>query len=254
MRQQMGSAAVAAAKAVGYVGAGTVEFLVAQDLSFYFLEMNTRLQVEHPITELTTGLDLVRAQIAVAAGESLPWRQDAITAHGHAIECRLYAEDPAHDFRPSLGEILLMREPAGPGIRVDSGIRQGDEVSMHYDPMIAKLSVHGADRDAAIDRARAALRDYAVLGITTNASYLLDILGHPAFRAGQTHTGFLPDHFTDWQADGSDEVTAALVALGVHELASPATGRTTVSSNLSSLGDFNSPWTQLGRFRLGGLG
>jgi acetyl/propionyl-CoA carboxylase alpha subunit len=236
------------------VGAGTVEFLVAQDLSFYFLEMNTRLQVEHPVTELITGLDLVRAQIAVAAGEPLPWQQEAITAQGHAIECRLYAEDPAHDFRPSLGEILLLREPAGPGIRVDSGIRQGDEVSMHYDPMIAKLSVHGADRDAAIDRARAALQDYAVLGITTNAPYLLDILDHPAFRSGQTHTGFLPDHFAEWQPDGTGEVTAALVALAVYEVTAPAASAPASTGNLSARHAFITPWERLGRFRLGGLG
>jgi len=254
LRREMGAAAVAAAEAVGYVGAGTVEFLLAQDGSFYFLEMNTRLQVEHPVTELTTGLDLVRAQIAVAAGAPLPWQQDEITARGHAIECRLYAEDPTCDFRPSLGKILLLREPAGPGIRVDSGIRQGDEVSMHYDPMIAKLSVHAGDRGAAIDRARAALRDYAVLGITTNATYLLDILDHSAFRAGDTHTSFLPDHFVNWQSADSAGVTAALVAVGVHELVRPGTDGAMLTGLRSDPADHGSPWAALGRFRLRGLG
>jgi len=251
LRARMGEAAVAAARAVGYVGAGTVEFLLTQEREFYFLEMNTRLQVEHPVTELVTGLDLVRAQIAVAAGEPLPWRQEEIAARGHAIECRLYAEDPAHDFRPSLGEILLLREPAGPGVRVDSGVRQGDEVSQHYDPMIAKLAVHGPDRGAAIERATTALRDYAVLGITTNAPYLIDILEHPAFARGDTHTGFLAEHLPGWQGNGRDGEELALAAAGLHELlfavAAAAAGGPGRNSSMPS------PWERLGRFRLHGL-
>ncbi|MBU1071922.1 acetyl-CoA carboxylase biotin carboxylase subunit, partial [bacterium] len=178
LRGRMGEAAVAAAKAVGYCGAGTVEFLLDRDRSFYFLEMNTRLQVEHPVTELVTGLDLVRAQLRVAAGEPLPWTQDEIVPRGHAIECRLYAEDPAQGFMPSLGDVLLYREPDGPGIRVDSGIGQGDVVSMHYDPMLAKVSVHAETRAAAIARMRDALRRYVVLGVTTNGAYLDEILAH----------------------------------------------------------------------------
>jgi 3-methylcrotonyl-CoA carboxylase alpha subunit len=250
LRTRMGEAAVAAAQAVGYVGAGTVEFLLSADREFYFLEMNTRLQVEHPVTELVTGLDLVRAQIAVAAGQPLPWRQEEIATRGHAIECRLYAEDPAHDFRPSLGEILLMREPAGPGVRVDSGVRQGDEVSQHYDPMIAKLAVHGPDRGAAIARAVTALRDYAVLGITTNAPYLIDILEHPAFGRGDTHTGFLAEHLPGWQGTGGDGEALALAAAGLHELLFTAAGAVAGAGRNSSI---PTPWERLGRFRLRGL-
>jgi acetyl/propionyl-CoA carboxylase alpha subunit len=253
LREQMGAAAVAAAKAVGYVNAGTVEFLLAEDRQFYFLEMNTRLQVEHPVTELVTGQDLVRVQFAVAAGEPLPWRQEEIVARGHAIECRVYAEDPAHDFRPSLGEVLLLREPAGPGIRVDSGIRQGDEVSMHYDPLVAKLSVHGPDREAAIDRALTALRDYAVLGITTNAPYLLAILDHAAFREGATHTGFLAEHLPAWQAQEREDEAAALAAAALHEL---ICGNGEVMAGIGQGGAgtiLPTPWEFLGRFRLRGL-
>ncbi|MCB1185063.1 acetyl-CoA carboxylase biotin carboxylase subunit, partial [bacterium] len=198
LRDRMGAAAVAAAAAVDYEGAGTVEFLLGQDGAFYFLEMNTRLQVEHPVTELVTGADLVRAQIRVAEGRPLPWRQEDIRPRGHAIECRLYAEDPARGFMPSLGRLLVLDEPSGPGVRIDSGVRRGDEVSMHYDPMIAKLSLHGDDRRAAIDRAVAALRRYAVLGVTTNIAYLLAILQHEAFRDGALHTGFLDEHLPDW--------------------------------------------------------
>jgi acetyl-CoA carboxylase biotin carboxylase subunit len=250
LRERMGAAAVAAARAVNYVGAGTVEFLLSQQGEFYFLEMNTRLQVEHPITELVTGLDLVRAQIQVAAGERLPWAQEEIDARGHAIECRLYAEDPRHDFRPSLGRIILLREPAGPGIRVDSGVREGDEVSMHYDPMIAKLAVHGPDREAAIERSQAALRDYAVLGITTNAPYLLDILGHPAFRAGDTHTAFLSEHLPDWRPDGGQE-EVALVAAALHDLLAPVAAAAGPAG--AGAGPAPGPWARLGAFRLRGL-
>ncbi len=263
LRARMGRAAVAAAEAVGYVGAGTVEFLLAGDGSFHFLEMNTRLQVEHPVTELVTGLDLVRAQIEVAAGRPLPWRQEDIAARGHAIECRLYAEDPAHGFRPSLGRILLLREPSGPGVRVDSGVVEGDEISMHYDPLIAKLSVHGPDRGATIDRAVAALRRYAVLGLTTNAEYLVDILAHPAFRAGDTHTGFLAEHLPEWApgqaADGDGLALAAAVA-GVAELM--GAGRVGNGSagaagapgeGAGGAGARPDPWTSLGRWRLRGL-
>jgi acetyl/propionyl-CoA carboxylase alpha subunit len=255
----MGAAAVAAAAAVGYQGAGTVEFLLAQDGSFYFLEMNTRLQVEHPVTEMVTGIDLVRAQLQVAAGAELPWRQEEIRSQGHAIECRVYAEDPAHNFAPSLGRLLLLHEPQGPGIRIDSGVRQGDEVSMYYDPMIAKLVLHAATRQDAIDRALAALGDYAVLGVTTNVEYLLAVLDHPAFRAGETHTGFIPDHLADWrpQSAGDDsgeaaadlDLTAALVAAAVAEQAyTPAAGE---KGGTGGGSPEPSPWQRLGRLRLG---
>ena len=218
LRRHMGEAAVAAARAAGYVGAGTVEFLLAPGGEFYFLEMNTRLQVEHPVTEWVTGLDLVRAQILVAAGEPLPWSDADLVPRGHALECRLYAEDPAHGFLPSLGRLLRYREPSGPGVRVDAGVAEGDEITRHYDPMIAKLSVHAEDRAAAIARLRAALRDYVVLGIATNAAYLDEVLAHPAFAAGETHTGFLQQHLSEeaFAADAAD-ATAALVAAALNE-------------------------------------
>ncbi|MEI7643089.1 MAG: acetyl-CoA carboxylase biotin carboxylase subunit [Chloroflexales bacterium] len=192
LRAAMGEAAVRVARAAGYVNAGTVEFILDPDGGYYFLEMNTRLQVEHPVTELVTGLDLVRLQIAVAAGESLPFTQRDITFRGHAIEARLYAEDPV-SFLPAVGRLALLDPPLGPGVRVDSGLTSGDEVTVHYDPMIAKLIVSGTDRAAAIDRLRCALDDYAILGLTTNLPLLRAIAASSAFVAGDTHTGFLAE-------------------------------------------------------------
>jgi len=251
LRERMGAAAVAAAKAVDYCGAGTVEFLLDRDGAFYFLEMNTRLQVEHPVTELVTGLDLVRAQLVVAVGESLPWTQAEIVPRGHAIECRLYAEDPETGFLPSLGRILMYREPDGPGVRVDSGIGQGDEVSMHYDPMLAKVSTHAETRDAAIDRMRDALRRYVVLGVTTNGAYLDGILAHGAFVEGATHTHFLEEHFEGWAPDAALP-DAALAAAAVAEAAVNGAPRT-VAHTGAPLGGTASPWDRLGPFRLNGL-
>jgi acetyl-CoA carboxylase biotin carboxylase subunit len=197
VRARMGEAAVAAARAVDYRNAGTVEFLLegsGDAARFYFLEMNTRLQVEHPVTEAVTGVDLVRAQLAVAAGEPLPWTQESLSQRGHAIECRVYAEDPAGGFLPQAGRILVYREPQGPGIRVDAGVVEGDEVPVTYDPMLAKLTVHAETRGAAIDRALAALRHYPVLGIRTNIPFMIRVLEHPEFRAGDLHTGFIDQH------------------------------------------------------------
>jgi 3-methylcrotonyl-CoA carboxylase alpha subunit len=194
LRARMGAAACAAARAIDYVGAGTIEFMLAADGSFFFLEMNTRLQVEHPVTELTTGQDLVRAQLLVARGEPLPFRQEDLVQHGHAIECRLYAEDPARDFMPSTGTLHVYDPPEGPGVRVDSGVAAGDAVTPHYDPMLAKLVVHGVDRAEAIARTRAALEDFAVLGVTTNVAFLDALMAHEAFAAGDLHTGFLEEH------------------------------------------------------------
>jgi len=172
LRQRMGEAAIKIAKAVNYVGAGTVEFLFSDVTSeFYFLEMNTRLQVEHPVTELVTGFDLVREQINVAAGGSLAFTQADVQWHGHAIECRVYAEDPDNNFFPSPGKITFLRVPAGPGIRDDSGVSEGDEVSIHYDPMISKLAAWGRTRAEAIDRMRRALDEYAVGAIKTTLPF-----------------------------------------------------------------------------------
>ena len=182
LREQMGNAAVAAAKAVGYYNAGTVEFIVDPDTrKFYFLEMNTRLQVEHPITELVTGIDLLHWQIRIANGEHFPFDQSHFTQRGHAIECRVYAEDPANGFLPSTGKLLQFIEPRGPGIRVDSGFAVGSEVTHFYDPLLAKLIVHAEDRASAIQRMQAALKDFVVHGVVTNIDFLQTVLAHPDF-------------------------------------------------------------------------
>ncbi len=193
-RRAMGEAACAAARAVGYVGAGTVEFIAEGD-AFYFMEMNTRLQVEHPVTEAITGLDLVAWQLQVATGETLPLPQDALRIDGHAIEMRVYAEDPSRDFAPSIGTLHHLRAPQETaGVRVDSGVRQGDAISVHYDPMIAKLIVHAADRPAAVRRLAQALAEYEIAGVATNLPLLRAIAAHPAFAAGALDTGFIPRH------------------------------------------------------------
>jgi acetyl-CoA carboxylase, biotin carboxylase subunit len=191
LRAEMGAVAVRAAQAVGYVNAGTAEFLLDQDGSFYFLEVNARLQVEHPVTEQVTGLDLVRWQLRIAAGEPLTLRQEDISWRGHAIECRVYAEDPDNQFFPSTGRILGLREPSGPGVRMDSGVRAGLEVSLHYDPMLAKLIVWGEDRPAALDRLRRALAEYLLLGLRTDLPLYRFLLQEPDFLAGRFDTGYL---------------------------------------------------------------
>ena len=193
LRKEMGECAVKVAKAVNYVGAGTVEFLVSDlDKSFYFLEMNTRLQVEHPVTELVTGIDLVREQIRVAWGEKLSFTQDDIRIKGHAIECRVYAEDPDLNFMPSPGKITRLRLPQGPGVRDDGGVYEGAEVSIYYDPMISKLAVYGKDRTEAIDRMRRALEEYEVGGIKTTLPFFRDVMRDQEFIDGKLDTGFIP--------------------------------------------------------------
>src|SRR5262249_6858461 len=176
LRLEMGAAAVAAARAVKYLGAGTVEFILAPGGRFYFLEMNTRLQVEHPVTEMTTGLDLVREQVRIASGEKLPYRQDDLRQTGHSIECRIYAEIPEEDFRPSVGKIEIYERPSGPGIRLDSGVARGSRVSYHFDPLLAKLIVCAPTRESAIARMKRALDDFALLGVGTNIEFLRRII------------------------------------------------------------------------------
>jgi 3-methylcrotonyl-CoA carboxylase alpha subunit len=191
-RRQMGSAAVAAARAVGYVNAGTVEFITDEAGEFYFMEMNTRLQVEHPVTEMITGLDLVEWQLRVAAGQPLPLGQDQLAINGHAIEARVYAEDPVRDFLPATGCIAHLRPPqASAHVRVDTGVREGDEIGMHYDPMIAKLICWDVDRDAALRRLRAALAEYQVVGLTTNLAFLSSVSAHRAFTLAHREPGLL---------------------------------------------------------------
>ncbi|MFQ5956123.1 MAG: acetyl/propionyl/methylcrotonyl-CoA carboxylase subunit alpha, partial [Kiloniellales bacterium] len=197
-RERMGSAAIAAARAIGYVGAGTVEFLVDRRGRFYFIEMNTRLQVEHPVTEMVTGVDLVEWQLLIAAGEKLPRRQEELSIDGHAIEARVYAEDPAHDFLPMAGRLELLRwPPEGRHVRVDTGVREGDEVSVHYDPMIAKLIAWDTDRRAALNRLGAALGETRIVGPATNLGLLSDIVAHSAFAEGRVDTGFIERHQAD---------------------------------------------------------
>jgi acetyl-CoA carboxylase, biotin carboxylase subunit len=192
-RARMGDAAVAAARAVGYQNAGTVEFLY-QDGEFYFLEMNTRIQVEHPVTEMVTGIDLVQWQIRIAAGERLCLEQAQISWTGHALECRITSEDPDHGFLPSTGRIRVLHAPAGPGIRWDAGVQEGDEVSLHYDPLLAKLVVHAATREQAIERMRRALSELRVVGVQTSAPFHRRVLVEPDFRAGDIDIRYIDRH------------------------------------------------------------
>jgi acyl-CoA carboxylase subunit alpha len=194
LRARMGAAAVSAATAIGYTGAGTVEFILDRDGQFYFLEVNTRLQVEHPVTEAITGLDLVEWQIRVAQGEALPFTQDDLHINGHALEARLYAEDPSADFLPATGRIALWAPPTMAGVRYDSGVETGTEVSVHYDPLLAKIIAHGDTRTDARQRLSGALRRLAMAGVTTNRDFLLAVLEHPAFAAGAIDTHFIERH------------------------------------------------------------
>ncbi|KJS32731.1 MAG: pyruvate carboxylase subunit A [Desulfatitalea sp. BRH_c12] len=211
LRAAMGQAAVTAAQAAGYVNAGTVEFILDPDGNFYFLEVNTRLQVEHPITEMITGLDLVRHQIEIAAGRPLALTQDELSSRGHAIECRIYAEDPEQNFMPSPGRIAFFKEPTGPGVRNDSGVYAGFEVPVAYDPILSKLVVHAETREQAIRRMIRALQSYAVLGVRTPIDFLLDVLASAPFQAGETYTDFIARHFTKWSPD-RDTLDLAAIA------------------------------------------
>jgi 3-methylcrotonyl-CoA carboxylase alpha subunit len=243
LREAMTTAAVKLAQAVDYTNAGTVEFVLTSDGRFYLLEMNTRLQVEHPITELVTGIDLATWQIRIAAGEPLPWTQAELRQRGHAIECRLYAEDPAKQFLPSIGQIAHYQPAAGPGIRVDDGIASGSQVTPYYDPMLAKVVAWGYDRPEALRKMRRALQETVLLGVTTNIPYLLTILEHPAFVAGQTTTGFLSDHLADWQPNiiNNDEIWLAAAALET-VLRSSLTGSQAADTGRER-GQFD-PWRQ----------
>ncbi len=211
LRESIGQAALKIARAVNYSNAGTLEFLADQQGNFYFLEMNTRLQVEHPVTEWVTGVDLVKWQIRIAAGEPLSLQQEDIRWHGSAIECRVYAEDPDNNFFPSPGKIVQYSEPSGPGVRVDGGVYAGWTVPIEYDPLLAKLSVWGETRQAAIDRIRRAIQEYKVLGITTNLKLFDRLMKDGRFKAGALHTGFL-DGFMTSQTSPPNTDSAPLVA------------------------------------------
>ena len=243
LRQAMGEAAVAAAKAAGYVNAGTVEFLLAEDGTFYFLEVNTRLQVEHPITEETTGLDLVRKQIEIAAGEPLGLTQDEIRPRGHAIECRIYAEDPERDFLPAPGRILAYRAPAGPGVRLDDGVYEGLDIPVEYDPILGKLIVHAPDREAARRRMIRALQSYVVLGVRTIIPFLLDVLESEPFAKGETQTDFVPRNFPNWRQTTPDEALVLAAAAAATAEGAAAAGRSDATEKAT-------PWETLGEWRL----
>jgi acetyl-CoA carboxylase biotin carboxylase subunit len=213
LRARMGEAALRIARAAGYANAGTMEFLVDRDLNFYFLEMNTRLQVEHPVTELVTGVDLVAWQLRIAAGERLTLTQRDIAWRGSAIECRIYAEDPASQFLPSPGRITHLREPSGPGIRLDSGVYGGWDVPVDYDPLLAKLAAWAPSREEAIRRLDRALVEYEIGGIRTNVAFFRQILADADFRAGRLSTEFLARRTFAREAAGAEEEAAAAIAL-----------------------------------------
>jgi 3-methylcrotonyl-CoA carboxylase alpha subunit len=248
LRRRMGEAAVAAARAIGYVGAGTVEFILDRAGQFYFMEMNTRLQVEHPVTEMITGLDLVEWQLRIASGEKLPLAQAEVSRRGHAFEVRLYAEDPARDFLPATGRIAHLRLPkASRHVRVDSGVQGGDEVSIHYDPMLAKLIVWDEDREAARRRLSAALAEVEIVGLANNVAFLQALAGHPAFGAAEIDTGFIERHRAALLAPSgpADERVLAAATLFLLEAESERARATAAAS-----GDPHSPWQTSDGWRL----
>lgn len=250
IRQKMGQAAVAAAQAVNYVNAGTVEFIATPDGKFFFLEMNTRLQVEHPVTEMVTGLDLAKLQFQIAAGEAIPFEQDALHQHGHAIECRIYAEDATHHFLPAIGTVQKFTPPYGPGIRVDSGIQSGDAITIHYDPMIAKVIVYDQSRADAIERMQRALRETVILGTTTNIDFLQVILQHPTFLAGAVDTRFVDENLEALLPEAPELPAIALIAAAIAEMQ----GQSVTMANASTMntgGDVYSPWNRADNFRIG---
>ena len=271
LRQEMGKAAVAAAKAVNYYNAGTVEFIFDPSLAslrqdsgqaFYFLEMNTRLQVEHPVTELVTGLDLVHWQIRIASGERFPFEQSHFTQRGHAIECRIYAEDPSNGFLPSTGKLLQYIEPRGPGIRLDSGFVAGSEVTHFYDPLLAKLIVHAEDRESAIQRMRAALKEFVIHGVVTNIDFLQTVIAHPDFAAGKVTTRWVEENLESLMESGSEllenrqhtltgtrAVELHIVAAALADLIMVNRPTSVVQSNEP---DPYSPWKAANGFRIGG--
>jgi len=250
MRHRMGEVAVRVAKAANYTNAGTVEFLVDQQKNFYFLEMNTRLQVEHPVTELITGLDLVHLQIRIAAGEKLPFTQNDVSIRGHAIECRIYAEDPDNNYFPSPGKITLLQEPSGPGIRIDSGMYEGWNVPIDYDPLLAKLIGYGTDRDQAIARLTRALNEYFVGGINTNIALFRRILRDADFRAGNLDTGFLDrmlKRTEDRRVDARMAEVAAIAAGMFAALAATASAGNGVAGSGSQAASQDSKWKAASR-------
>ena len=253
LRQRMTDAALRLAEAVDYTSAGTVEFLLEADGTFYFLEMNTRLQVEHAITELVSGVDLVHLQLRIAGGEPLAFTQSQLTQRGHAIECRLYAENPANGFLPATGCVRVLREPHGPGCRVDSGLALHQEITSHYDPILAKLITYGSTREEARLRMRTLLRDYVVLGLTTNREFLLDAIESEAFAAGDTDTAFIERHYPGWRP-ASSVPTEVLAVAALGDLLQRDNGATTVFTDSRSTEQaVSNPWIRRDGWRVGAL-
>ena len=245
LRAEMGKAAVAAALASGYVNAGTVEFLLDTQKNFYFLEVNTRLQVEHPITEMITHIDLVRQQLEIAAGNPLLISQEDIVSRGHAIECRVYAEDPQNDFFPSPGKIVFMKEPTGPGVRNDCGVYSGFEVPLNYDPILSKLIVHAENREICIRRMILSLKNYILLGIKTSIPFLIDVLESEPFQRGDIFTNFIETHLSEWEPELKN-VDMARIAFIVDEMNANRRKKIPVSTE----NERSSPFQTLGNWRL----
>ena len=225
LRKQMGDAAVNAAKAANYYNAGTIEFILDEDNSFYFLEMNTRLQVEHPVTEMITGLDLVKLQLLIAEGGKLPFKQEDLTIHGHAIEVRVCAEDPANNFLPDIGTLETYKRPQGHGVRVDDGFEQGMKIPVQYDPLLAKLIVHAETRELAMDKMKRAIDDYEISGVETTLSFGKFVMGHPAFRSGNFNTRFIENYFKPEMLKGEmteiEEMLASVLAVSISKKIKP---------------------------------
>ena len=250
LRTKMGEVACKVMQVAGYNNAGTVEFLLDKNKNFYFLEVNARLQVEHPVTELVTGMDLVHQQIRIASGEKLLMQQDELRQKGHALECRIYAEDPKNNFLPSSGKILYLKEPSGPGIRHDCGVYSGWDVPIYYDPILAKLIVWSEDKNSACDRMVQALNDYVILGIKTCIDFLKDVINHPQFRQGHTTTDFINLYLSDWQQrETPDELVDMAVlaaAFDAHQKGFAGTADALPNQKIPS------PWSSFGNWRIGG--
>jgi acetyl-CoA carboxylase biotin carboxylase subunit len=249
LRKKMGEIAKKVIKLSGYNNAGTVEFLLDRNRNFYFLEVNARIQVEHPITELVTGVDLVKQQIKIASGEKLSHKQEEIKQRGHAIECRIYAEDPDNNFFPSAGKILFMKEPAGPGVRHDCGIYSGFEVPVYYDPILSKVITWAETREDARKRMILALSNYVVLGIKTTIGFLSSVMDHPEFIAGNTQTNFIEKNMSDWTNRKKERrfLSEALVTAAVASQSKTAEKRWAVKEKAPS------PWLTVGRWNIGGI-
>lgn len=250
LRAEMGAAAIAVMKAAKYTNAGTVEFLLDDEGRFYFLEVNARLQVEHPVTELTTGIDLVKQQIFIASGQKLTFGQRDVNRFGHAIECRIYAEDPANGFMPSSGRVLFLREPGGPGVRHDCGIYSGCQVPVHYDPILSKVIAWGIGREEARRRMLSALHEMAILGIQTTVGFLQDIVSHPEFVAGNTHTDYLEKNMLPWKQElGQELLEAILLSAAVDAQGKSQAPKGGFPARERKI----SPWQMGGGWRIGGL-